>query len=253
VFVCFDRRREVSGLKALDAIFFDLDDTLFPTTAFTRRARRNAVKAMVDAGLDMPQDEVYRELQEVIVEFTSNYTNHYDHLLKRLSHSVREGINPAVIVAAGVTAYHDTKFLEIAPYEDVPSLLADLKAAGLLVGIITHGWTVKQAEKLQRLGLLPHLDPRAIFISEQVGISKPNPKLYATALETLELAPERVMYVGDNPGHDIVPPRSLGMIAVWASRGARHTLEETGVEADYSVSNFRELRKILRMEFGVDV
>jgi len=240
-------------VTALDAIFFDLDDTLFPTTAFTRRARRNAVKAMVEAGLDLPEEEVYRELQEVIVEFTSNYTNHYDQLLKRLRSSVRKDVNQAVIVAAGVTAYHDTKFLEIAPYEDAPSLLADLKAAGLLVGIITHGWTVKQAEKLQRLGLIPHLDPRAIFISEQLGISKPNPKLYSTALHTLGLEASRTMYVGDNPGHDIAPPRSLGMIACWASRGAKHTPEETGVEADYEVKNFRELRKILRTSYGVDV
>lgn len=240
-------------MTPLDAIFFDLDDTLFPTTAFTRRARRNAVKAMVEAGLELPEEEVYRELQEVIVEFTSNYTNHYDQLLKRLRSAVRKDFNPAVIVAAGVTAYHDTKFLEIAPYEDVPSLLADLKAAGLLVGIITHGWTVKQAEKLQRLGLIPHLDPRAIFISEQLGISKPNPKLYSTALHTLGLEAPRTMYVGDNPGHDIVPPRSLGMIACWASRGAKHTLEETGVEADYEVKNFRELRKILRTSYAVDV
>jgi putative hydrolase of the HAD superfamily len=240
-------------VTTLDAIFFDLDDTLFPTTAFARRARRNAVKAMVEAGLDLPEEMVYRELQEVIAEFTSNYTHHYDHLIKRLGQSIGTNINPALIIAAGMAAYHDTKFLEIAPYEDVPSLLADLKAAGLIVGIITHGWTVKQAEKLLRLGLIPHLDPRAIFISEQVGISKPNPKLYSVALEALDLDPTRTMYVGDNPGHDVIPPKKLGMIATWASRGARHTLKETGVEADHEVANFRQLRKILRSEYEVDI
>ena len=240
-------------MNSLQAIFFDIDDTLFPTTEFARRARLNAVRAMVEAGLDVPEDQVYQELQEVIGEFTSNYEHHYDHLLKRLSPLATKPFNSALVIAAGVVAYHDTKFREIAPYQGVQSLLADLKAAGLIVGIITHGWAIKQAEKLIRLRLVPHLDPRAIFISEHVGISKPNPKLYSVALEALGLEPDQVMYVGDSPTHDIVPPKSLGMITTWASRGARQTLEACGVEADHSVGSFGELRMLLRDKYGVAV
>lgn len=240
-------------MPALDAVFFDIDDTLFPTTAFARRARRNAVRAMIDAGLDLPEEVVWAELDEVIAEFSSNYEHHFDHLLKRLRRPHLERLNRALVVAAGVAAYHDTKFREIAPFEDVPGLLADLKKSGITVGIITHGWTVKQAEKLLRLGLLPHLTSEAIFISEQVGISKPNPKLYAVALAELTLAPSRVMYVGDNPLHDIVPPKGLGMIATWSSRAARQTLEQTGVTADHTIADFAELRTLLRDEYGVSV
>ena len=46
-------------------------------------------------------------------------------------------------------------------------------------GILTPGLQVKQAEKLVRLGVLPWLDPGAIFFSDQMGVSKPNPKIYA--------------------------------------------------------------------------
>jgi len=240
-------------MSRLDAIFFDIDDTLFPTTRFAEVARRNAVKAMIAAGLELPEEVVYKELTEVISEFTSNYGNHYDHLLKRLGREVLEDVNPALVIAAGVMAYHDTKFLEIAPFEDVPPLLRDLRASGLLVGIITHGWTVKQAEKLLRLRLLESIDRDAIYISEQVGISKPNPKLYTHALEAHGLAPERTMYVGDSPTHDVLPARALGMKATWSSRAAKTTLEETGVEADHAVANFEELRGVLREVYGVPV
>lgn len=240
-------------MTALDAVFFDIDDTLFPTTEFALRARRNAVRAMIAAGLDLPESVVWSELEEVIAEFTSNYEHHFDHLLKRLNRPHLARLNRALVVAAGVAAYHDTKFREIAPFEDVPELLADLKRSGVTVGIITHGWTVKQAEKLLRLRLLPHLTQQAIFISEQVGISKPNPKLYSVALAQLTLAPGRVMYVGDNPLHDILPPRGLGMVTTWSSRAAKHTLEETGVEADHEVANFEELRLILREQYALGV
>ncbi|MCB9914316.1 MAG: HAD-IA family hydrolase [Planctomycetes bacterium] len=240
-------------MAKLDAVFFDIDDTLFPTTEFARSARQNAVRAMIEAGLDLPEALVWAELEEVIAEFSSNYEHHFDHLLKRLRRPHLERLNKALVVAAGVAAYHDTKFREIAPFPDVPELLRDLKRSGVIVGIITHGLTVKQAEKLLRLRLLPHLTQEAIFISEQVGISKPNPKLYSTALATLTLAPSRVMYVGDNPIHDVAPPQSVGMVTCWSSRAARRSLKETGVAADHEVADFGELRTILRERYALDV
>ncbi|MFT7668475.1 MAG: putative hydrolase of the HAD superfamily [Planctomycetota bacterium] len=239
--------------SGLDAIFFDIDDTLFPTTEFAGRARWNAVKAMIAAGLDVKEDTVYEELCEVIKEFTSNYGNHYGHLLKRLGPEATRNVNPALIVAAGVVAYHDTKFREIAPFEDVVPLLQDLRKADVLVGIITHGWTSKQAEKLLRLKLVPHIDTNAIYISEQVGISKPNPKLYTHALEAHKLDPTRAMYVGDNPAHDIAPCRGLGMKTAWSSRAARAKLTDSGIEANHTIANFEQLRVILERDYAVDV
>ena len=42
--------------KPLDAIFFDIDDTLFSTTVFADKARRNAIDAMIRAGLNAKRD-----------------------------------------------------------------------------------------------------------------------------------------------------------------------------------------------------
>lgn len=235
----------------LRAVLFDIDDTLFSTTAFARRARQNAVTAMVAAGLDVPAEEVERELDEVLREFSSNYDHHYDKLLQRLRPSGIPGVNPALVVAAGVAAYHDTKFRELEPFDDVVPLLDSLRRAGCRVGIVTHGWTQKQAEKLVRLGLVDHLDSDAIFISDQIGISKPNPKLYQAALKELGLPAAEVMYVGDNPVHDIAPPASLGMVTVWSRRAAKSGLEGTDIEPDHIVDDFEELRAILTSTYGL--
>ena len=69
-------------MPALDAVLFDIDDTLFSTTKFARRARNNAVRAMVAAGLGLSEAVVRAELDEVISEFTSNYDRHFDNLLR---------------------------------------------------------------------------------------------------------------------------------------------------------------------------
>lgn len=240
-------------MTRLSAILFDIDDTLYSTTEFAALARRHAVRAMIDAGLDLSEEVLLKELDEVLAEFSSNYEHHFDKLLQRLRPSSLARLNAALIVAAGVVAYHDTKFRELKPFADVIPLFRDLKAAGVRVGIITHGWTVKQAEKLVRLKLVPYLDPRAVFISDQIGISKPNPKLYLTALRDLELEAAQVMYVGDSPEHDIAPPKSIGMITVWASRAAKRTLAGTKIVPDHSVANFDELRRILRERYDVSV
>jgi putative hydrolase of the HAD superfamily len=240
-------------VSRLVAILFDIDDTLYSTTEFAASARRNAVRAMIDAGVELPEDVLLKELDEVLAEFSSNYEHHFDKLLQRLRPSSLSRVNPALIVAAGVAAYHDTKFRELKPFDDVIPLFRDLKDAGLRVGIITHGWTVKQAEKLVRLKLVPYIDPKAVFISDQIGISKPNPKLYLAALRDLALEPAQAMYVGDSPEHDIAPPHSIGMITVWATRAARRTLAGTGIVPDHTVANFAELRRILRERHDVPI
>lgn len=108
----------------LKAVLFDLDDTLFSTTVFAKRARLNAVRAMVDAGLNLPEHLVLQELEEVIFEFSSNYERHYDKLIQRLRPGGLGGINPALVVASGVAAYHDTKFRGLEAFDDVLPFLA---------------------------------------------------------------------------------------------------------------------------------
>ena len=126
-------------MSSLRAVLFDIDDTLSRTSEFAQQARANAVHAMIAAGLDAPEEVVLRELDEVIAEFSSNYEHHFDELLQRLPPERRERVNPALIVAAGVAAYHDTKFRELAPFPDVVPLLAALTKAGRAPGLITHG------------------------------------------------------------------------------------------------------------------
>jgi len=237
----------------LRAVLFDIDDTLFSTTRFAGIARRNAVQAMVQAGLDIPEEVVLKELEEVLAEFSSNYDHHFDQLLRRLRPKSLEHVNSALIVAAGVAAYHDTKFRELKPFDDVLPLLSALRAAGVTTGIVTHGWTIKQAEKIVRLGLLPYLDKHAVFISEQLGISKPNPKIYALALCDLGLEPPEAMYVGDSPSHDVTPPKSLGMLAVWARRASRFQPGPKDLSPDHVVDDFVALRTILREQHGLAV
>lgn len=235
----------------LKAVFFDIDDTLYSTHEFAATARRNALEAMRSLGLAVPMAVLTRELDEVIEEFSSNYDHHFEKLLTRLPAGAYKGINPAILVAGAVKAYHDTKFAQLRPYPDVLDCLKVLTRTNLIRGIITDGLTVKQAEKLLRLGIYPFLTPSAVFISDQIGISKPNPKLFQRACEAIGVSPRRCMYVGNSLAKDIAPAARVGMITVLAKRGARRDAEN--VRADYEIAGFGDLLDILRQDFRIKI
>ena len=90
------------------------------------------------------------------------------YLVVRLPASALKGLNPAVVVAAGVVAYHQTKVQELKPYDDVIFALRRLSKTDLKLGIITGGLAVKQAEKVirQRLG-----ERREVYIAQRADMA----------------------------------------------------------------------------------
>lgn len=238
---------------ALRAIFFDIDGTLYSTSDFAAQARAASVDAMIRQGVKMPAEDLLQELQEVIREFSSNYDGHFDKLLLRIPRRVYKGLNPALIVAAGVVAYHEMKFRHLEAYEDAFEVLRRLAKTPLVRGVITEGLEIKQAEKLIRLRLDSFFSPQAIFISHQIGISKPNLKLYQRACSDLNLKPADCMYVGDNPILDIDPANAIGMATVRMERGSRFRDSHGETKPDHTIQNFWDLLEILRGQYGLTI
>jgi HAD superfamily hydrolase (TIGR01549 family) len=54
-----------------------------------------------------------------------------------------------------------------------------------------------------------------IVDSEQVGCSKPDPRIFWTALERLGVAPADATFVGDSAARDMAGARALGMRHIW--------------------------------------
>lgn len=237
----------------LKAVLFDVDDTLFSTTEFAMRARRDAVEAMRRQGLRVPVDELLRELTEAIAEFGSNFEHHFDKLLLRLPRASLRGVNWSLVVAAAIVAYHDAKFTRLAPFDDVVPALERLSRSDLLLGVITDGLEMKQAEKLIRLRVSGYFPPHAIFISDRIGISKPNPKLFKRACEALEVPPGQAIYVGDHPIKDIDGANRAGLVTVLVNRKGRHASVVGETRARHTIQDFGGLLKLIERDFKVSL
>lgn len=239
----------MSNKRVLRLITFDIDDTLYSSTDFARLARENGLKAMIGAGLKCELKALQSELDEVVQEFTSNDENHFDRLLARLPDANLDGINSAVLVAAGVAAYHDTVHDNLRAYEDAHECIKALQALGYKLGIISQGYTVKQAVKLVRLRILPYLEKKAIFLSDQLGTSKANSKFYARSAERFGVPAKECMHIGDRPDRDIDPANEAGWITVLNRRTGRYH-ERPGVTPPaFTIHNFYDLLEIVKRDF----
>ncbi len=234
----------------LRAVLFDIDDTLYGSTAFAAQARRRAVEAMVQAGLDSPVDAAYAELQKVVREFTSNHGQHFDKLVARLGDRLRPGVHRGIVIAAGVCAYHATKE-HLTPFADATRALEALARTDLLRGVLTNGLTVKQSEKLVRLGLQNAFSPGAIFISEEMKIAKPHREIFHRACASLAIRPEETFYVGDSAEKDIDPAHEAGLLTC-LRRGEGSHARETSVHApDLAVDSLDDFIVHLRERYEV--
>jgi putative hydrolase of the HAD superfamily len=215
-------------------IFFDVDNTLFPTAEFAELARRKAIRAMIETGLDATEERVYKELQRLIREKGSNYPNHFDIILKRM------GVKrPARFVAAAVAAYHNAKS-SIQPYPEVPKTLMELKERGYKLYVATNGDAVKQWDKLIRMGI--HLFFEDVFVSGEVGEEK-SPHFFKKVLSEIRARPSECIMVGDRMDSDIAPAKKLGIYTIRVLQGPYS--REKG-SADAHISNFSELLGVVK-------
>lgn len=214
----------------IKAVFFDIDNTLYDTAEFAERARRNAIRAMREAGLKASEQKAYSGLMEIVKKRTSNYPSHFDELLVKL------GQRPSPrIIAAGVAAYHNTK-ASILPFPGVKETLLFLRDSGYGLYIASEGDSLKQWDKLIRLGLdcLFH----DVFVTQEVGRKK-SKGFYATLLKRLKLKKGEAVMVGDSEEKDVIPAKEAGMVTILVSKGRKKG------KADYGISGLSEIKKTL--------
>ena len=90
-------------------------------------------------------------------------------------------------------------------------------AAVAPVAVVTNGPPDIQRLKIEQSGVGPYLAD--VVISGEVGAGKPDPAIFALALERLGADPGAAVMIGDNWERDVLGARALGMRTVWISQG----------------------------------
>lgn len=107
-------------------------------------------------------------------------------------------------------------YLQLAPYPEVPAMLAQLKASGVTTAILSNGSPEMLADGVQAAAIRTHLDH--LLSVEEVGIFKPAPAVYQLATERLAMPASAVAFMSSNCW-DIHGAANFGFHCVWINRG----------------------------------
>ena len=231
---------------------FDLDDCLFDSTGLSQRARIKGIDAMISLGLKIERQKALILIQEIVTEYGSNSSMHYNYFIRRLNQyeNVKITFNDQFrYIAVAVMAYHAQKIKHILLYDDVLKCLEKLKKSSIKTAIITDGIPIKQYEKILRLGIDDLID--LVVISDEIGIRKPNPDLYSYCLRKFKVKGHETIYVGDNLYKDIIPAKFNKIHSVYIHRGGKYDTDITGEsiteenKPEFEISSLDELNDII--------
>lgn len=205
-------------MTPLKAILFDLDDTLFDHTHASQVAMR-ALHAEHAAHIDHVEfcAEHARLLEQYHQRFLKGECSLDDARAARMTALFRKFDLPVNADKAWQVsmAYRD---LHQANRQLVPGAgdLLEKLYCEYSLAIVTNNSSNEQHAKLKHLGIAGHF--KAIAISEEVGATKPDPRIYYAALDQLGCEPHEAVMVGDNFSADVQGARDAGVAAVWFNR-----------------------------------
>ncbi|SCG64491.1 HAD family hydrolase [Micromonospora inositola] len=89
--------------------------------------------------------------------------------------------------------------------------------AGWVPVVVSNGAVRQQDAKIRRTGLDRYVADWVI--SEEAGVSKPNPRIFALAAQRARMSLRGAWVVGDSPEADIGGAAAVGLPSVWLHRG----------------------------------
>ena len=207
----------------IKAVLFDLGDTLLNfgkvnTTKLVLQGARSSYNYLKDQGQPVGSFAGYflRYLVRLRLRyFLSEYTGRdFDSLALLEKVGRKEGVTCSREEWEQVIWRWYEPLSELAEVEwNLKETLTGLKALGLKLGIVSNTFVNRASleRHLRKLGLLDFFSVR--LYSYELGLRKPDLRIFKIAAEKIGEALENILFVGDRIDKDILPALNGGMMA----------------------------------------
>ncbi|GIW17989.1 MAG: hypothetical protein KatS3mg064_1146 [Tepidiforma sp.] len=231
------------------AIFFDLDDTLLDTSGGVQEAWQSTCAAFAPE-LGIEPGSLQQAIRDQLISFWKDEAA-VEHWRTRLHdarrHNValaleRLGLDPAAAPRLA-DRYWDEQAARMRLFDDSLETLQRLRAAGFRLALLTNGPAEMQRWKLSRFPIEEHFD--VIVIEGEFGRGKPDPAVFAHALERTGARPEEAWHIGDNLYADIGGARRAGIHAAWIHRDRLELGDDAPALPDRVLAHLADLREPL--------
>jgi putative hydrolase of the HAD superfamily len=241
-------------VRRIDIVLFDLDDTLHDDTyAYHNAAEEVAREVAAEHGIDAlalksayiaEAEGFWHRLSplDVKVKLANLRASMWQSALESV------GVNDAQLARQSAERYNAYRVKYFTLFPGVIDLLRSLRERAIKLGIVTNGLSETHREKIALLQISEYFD--AIFLSDEVGMVKPDPLLFAHACRTLGGAPAHAAMVGDRYDRDIAGAIEAGLYAIWL-RVRDEELPPGAVPPDATCSSIGAVGRILLTPAGV--
>lgn len=215
---------------ALEMVFFDIGGVMYDDTIYAR-AMHTALRALGGRFTDEEFDDVYRTAR------AAQAGSFRAALARRF-------LGPdADMEALEAEASKHWAYPTEALHDDVRPCLQSLAGTYRLGIIANQPSTVKDA--IRRDGLDGYFEVWGV--SDDVGLEKPDPGLFAHVLLEAGVEPPRSVMIGDRLDYDVRPAKVAGMRAIWLLRGEAPDDPTPAqlAEADAAIGGLNELPDVL--------
>lgn len=211
-------------MGAMPSVVFDLDGTLLDHSDYQATVME-ICRRISELEPDLDPHRLQQANQAV-------WTSHKDRYMTELWEGTKDtfslaeevwelalarcGVRSRSAARAAAGIHDETEAKGFRLYEDARLAVRALQRAGVRMALVTNGPSQLQRRKIDLLAIAPWFE--AVLVSAEVGHSKPEPEIYALALESLEADPGDAWFVGDNLFTDIAGANNVGMVSVWANR-----------------------------------
>lgn len=196
----------------MDAILFDLDDTL---CTYRRHGREVLAAAFEQVGVDPAFTiEEYYGVYEEYVDVADTVDAQRAACFEALAETA--GVEPSVGRAVARAYAKDRDHRDVVFLDGARESLESL-ATEYRIGLVTNGAPDMQALKLEALGIREAFE--TIVHGGHDAPAKPSPEPFSVALDALGVEPERAVHVGNSLEADIGGAKAAGLRAVWLRDG----------------------------------
>ena len=198
----------------ITTVVFDAYGTLFDVAAAARQAAQEpAFSALKDRWMDVAGHWRSKQLQySWLRAVTKTHTDFWEVTQNGLDWAL-EATNLHGDVALRQRLLD--LYWELQAYPEVPGMLAELKERGLNTAILSNGSPDMLDGAVSSAVLGNVLD--AVLSVEDVGVFKPNAKVYGLVENRLAIPPDEVLFVSSN-GWDAAGAAGFGFATVWVNR-----------------------------------
>jgi len=241
-------------MQPVRAILFDFGHTLvdFKRTQDALHAAYQQIRARIEAVAYMEVPELLDLVERVAGGVDSMVAESYEQrrmeevaqaeLLRQAFSGIGFDLPEDVmdhIVALDHSAYSNSITVE----PEVLATLERLRQAGYPMGLVSNITLQPDLMRadLERMGVGRYLD--ATVFSSEVGVRKPDPRIFQEALERLGVEPAETVFVGDRLYDDVSGAQAAGMRAVHTRQFRQE--DDPDYAPDAVIGHLSELPEVL--------